>query len=319
MAATEISYGKLLDKIAKSSGLNREEIERRVEAKRAKLSGLISYEGAAQVVAAELGISFDNEKMKIEELISGMRKANVLAKVIKLFPVRTFVKNGKEGKVANLIVGDETSNMKVVLWDTNHIELIENGSLREEVVVEIKNASVRGNELHLGSFSDLKITKEVIDNVKKDKIFREKNISDFKLSDNVSVRAFVVQAFEPKIFNVCPECKKKAILENEHYVCIEHGKVSPERRILMNLVVDDGTETIRTVMFNDSLKQIGIDSENFSHITEKKQELLGREMVFSGDVRLNKFFNNPEFVVEKVEEPKLDLLLQELEKSEKLE
>ena len=49
---------------AKHSGLNVEEVNRKIEAKRAKLSGLISQEGAAQIVAAELGINFENEKLK---------------------------------------------------------------------------------------------------------------------------------------------------------------------------------------------------------------------------------------------------------------
>src|SRR3990170_5347393 len=126
------NYDRIVEKISKKSGLEKEEIKRRIEAKRAKLSGLISPEGAAQVVAAELGISFDNEKAKIDELVSGMRKANVIAKVIKVFPARTFSKNGKEGKVANMVVADETSNIKVVLWDTNHIDLIEKGEIGEE-------------------------------------------------------------------------------------------------------------------------------------------------------------------------------------------
>ena len=49
---TEGNYERILEKIAKSAGVDREEIERKVEAKRAKLSGLISREGAAQIVAA---------------------------------------------------------------------------------------------------------------------------------------------------------------------------------------------------------------------------------------------------------------------------
>ena len=48
------NYDKIVEKISKSSGLEKEEIERRIEAKRAKLAGLISKEGAAQVIAAEL-------------------------------------------------------------------------------------------------------------------------------------------------------------------------------------------------------------------------------------------------------------------------
>ena len=119
------NYNKILEKISLASGIDRDEIERRVEAKRAKLSGLISKEGASQVIAAELGISFDNEKLKLDELLPGMRKVNVVGKIVTLFPVREFNKNGREGKVTNMIIADETSNIKVVLWDTNHIELIE--------------------------------------------------------------------------------------------------------------------------------------------------------------------------------------------------
>ena len=299
----DISYEKLLDKISKISGLEKQEIERRVEAKRAKLSGLISKEGAAQVVAAELGISFDNEKAKIDELISGMRKANIIAKVIKVFPARTFSKNGKEGKVANMIVADETSNIKAVLWDTNHIDLLEKGEIGEGKVVEILNASMRGNELHLGSFSGLKLSNEILNEVKTEKMFKEKEIHEFKLSDNATTRAFVVQVFEPKWFDVCPECKKKVVLEGEQYVCAEHGKVSSEKRGLMNMVLDDGTETMKAVMFHDVMKEFG----------ENKEKLLGREMIFSGDVRLNKFFNTTEFIIESAKEPDVDEILKRLE------
>jgi len=53
------NYELLIDRIAKSASLEKSEVERKVEAKKAKLSGLISKEGAAQIIAAELGINFD--------------------------------------------------------------------------------------------------------------------------------------------------------------------------------------------------------------------------------------------------------------------
>ena len=56
------NYHQLVDFISKNSGLSNEDIERRIEAKQAKLAGLISKEGAAQVVAAELNINFDKQK-----------------------------------------------------------------------------------------------------------------------------------------------------------------------------------------------------------------------------------------------------------------
>ena len=66
------NYQLLVERISKASGLPIEEIERKIEAKRAKLSGLVSKEGACQIIAAELGINFDKERMKISELVQGM-------------------------------------------------------------------------------------------------------------------------------------------------------------------------------------------------------------------------------------------------------
>ena len=309
------NYERILEKIASVSGEEKEEISRRVEAKRAKLAGLISQDGAAQIVAAELGINFDNEKLKINELLPGMRKVNVVGKVFNLSPVRTFTtKKGDEGKVANLFLADETSNVKVVLWDTNHIELIEKGEVVQDKVVEIVNGSMRDNEIHLGSFSEFKLSKEVLNNVKTEKVVREKNIIDFRVGDDSSVRAFIVQAFEPKFFHICPECRKKATQEADGFSCAEHGRVSAEKRALITIVLDDGTETMRAVLFHENLPKIGLtELENAERLINQREDLLGKEMVFSGNVRNNKFFNNNEFVISDVVENNLDELVGKLE------
>ncbi|MFH1592972.1 MAG: DUF2240 family protein [Candidatus Woesearchaeota archaeon] len=309
------NYEKILEKIAKSSGVEKEEIERRVEAKRAKLSGLISREGAAQVIAAELGVNFDNEKLKIDELLPGMRKVNCVGKVINLFPVRTFTRNGQENKVANFIIADETSNVKVVLWDTNHIELIEKGEIADDIVVEISNGSMRDNEIHLGSFSELKLSKESLGKVITEKVVKEKNIQDFKIGDNSKVRAFILQVFEPKFFHVCPECKKKAIEEGGAFTCGEHGKVAAEKRALINIVLDDGTEAIRSVLFHEAIPGLGLtDLENPEVVIKEKENIIGKEMMFVGNVRNNSYFNRPEFIIEEVKEVDLDELMKVLEK-----
>ncbi|MDD5700253.1 MAG: hypothetical protein PHH00_03655 [Candidatus Nanoarchaeia archaeon] len=311
------NYENILERISKSSGLGKDEIERRVEAKRAKLSGLISKEGAAQVIAAELGINFDNEKLKIGELLPTMRKVNVVGKVINLFPVRSFVKNEKQGKVANMVIADETSNIKVVLWDVNHIAMIEREEIAIGKVVDISNASMRGGEVHLGSFSDIKLTNQEMKDVIEGRTAKEKKISDIQNADNAKFRAFVVQSFGPKIFEICPECRKRAIQGADGFSCEQHGRIVPERRALLNLVLDDGTETLRAVIFSDNFPKIGIlDWEDIESekLFLQRQELLGKEMFFSGEIRNNKFFNNLELIVEKIEEIDLDLLVNELEK-----
>lgn len=309
------NYDRIIEKISKIANVSKEEIERKIEAKRAKLSGLISKEGAAQVVAAELGISFDNEKLKIEELLSGMRKVNTAGKVINVSPVRTFkTKKGDDGKVVNLFLADETSNIKVVLWDTNSIALIERGEIIEGSIVEIINGSMRENELHLGSFSEIKITNQQIGEVKTGKIFKEKSIAELKTSDYATIKAFIVQSFEPKFFYVCPSCRKKAVQEGDGFICAEHGKVTAEKRALLNVVIDDGTETIKTVAFHDTLPNMGItDLDNIEQLITQRENLLGKEMLFHGAVRTNKFFNTPEFIIERAEEINLDSLIKGLE------
>ncbi len=311
----EGNYERIVRKIASSSGLGEDEIERRVEAKRAKLAGLISREGAAQVIAAELGINFDNERLKINELLPGMRRVNVVGKIINLSPVRTFTtKNGEESKVCNFLLADDTSNVRVVLWDTNHIELIEKGEISEGSMVELSNGTMRDTEIHLGSFSELKKSEESIEDVKTERVVAEKQIFEFKNGQSVSVRAFIVQSFEPRFFYVCPECRKKVVSGSEGFVCAEHGKINAEKRALINFVIDDGTETIRSVVFSDALSSLGItELENPELLIQQREDLLGKEMVFVGNVRNNKFFNNSELIVDDVKEVNLDELINRLE------
>ena len=313
---TEGNYLKILERISKVSGLAKDEVERKIEAKRSRLSGLISREGAAQVVAAELGVSFDNEELKLDELLPGMKKVKTSGKVFRIFPVREFTaKNGQTSKVVNFFIADDTSNVKVVLWDTNHISLVEEGKIAEGVVVDIENASVRDNEIHLGSFSNIKPSEKKFDNIMTEKITKNKPISEFRVGDSASVNAFVVQSFEPRFFYTCPDCGKKAVSGEGGFVCNEHGRVDAIKKALINIFLDDGTEVMKAVAFHDKLPALGFsDLEDADKISLHREDLLGKEFSFKGNVRMNSFFNTPEFIVEDISEINLDELIAGLEK-----
>jgi len=306
------NYFQLLERIAAASKLSKEEIERKVEAKRAKLSGLVSKEGAAQIVAAELGIHFEKEKMKIKELVQGMKKANVLGKIVQVYPVRSFNKNGREGKVANFLLADESSNVRAVLWDMNHINLIESGKIKNGDVVDISNASIRNGELHLSTFSDIKLSNEILNEVVTAKIFSNLKLGEAKAGQSLKSRAVIVQAFEPRYFEVCPECGKR-VLEGE---CKIHGSVQGKKRALLNIVVDDGSENIRGVIFGDQIKELGLTEEEIFSLekyNEKKSGILGEEKIFSGNLKQNALYNTLEFNIEKIEPVNADELIKELE------
>lgn len=306
------NYNNLVERIAKISGVTIEEIDRKVEAKKAKLSGLISKEGAAQIVAAELGVNLERERLKLSEIVHGMRRASVLGKVLEIFPVRSYNKNGREGKVANLRIADDSGSGKVVLWDTNHISLIENGKINKGDTIEVVNANVREGELHLSSFSDIKISQEQIVGVADNINFSSSKLKDVKAWQKLKTRAFIVHVFEPRYFEVCPECKKRAY-EGE---CKVHGKVEPLKRALLNIVLDDGSETIRSVLFGEHINQLGFTDEEIFSLEKfalKKNNLLGEERYFSGTIKSNQLYNTLEFTIEGVEDVNPDILIKELE------
>jgi len=307
----EGNYQRLIEFISETCGESVEEIERKIEAKQAKLSGLISKEGAAQVIAAELGVDFDKQVIKISQILPGMRKINLTGKIINLFPVKEYNKNGRSGRIASFILADDTSNIRTVLWDENHIDLFVNGKIGQDSVVELSNASIRNGEIHLSSFSEIKLSDKSIEGVIVDRPVFKKTILDFNLNDNVSTRAFIVQMFEPRFFEVCPECRKK-VVDAE---CQTHGKVVSEKRALINFVIDDGTDSIRTVMFSDQLDLLlsKEELENPELFAIKKKDLLGKEVIISGQVRKNKLYGNNEFIVSNLEDINLNELIAELE------
>ena len=308
-------YDLLIDRISKSAGLDRAEVERRVDEKKEKLSGLISKEGAAQIIAAELGINFEDQDLKISEIMPGMKKVNVFGKIINLFPIREFNKNGRSGKVANFIIADETGNTRVVLWDVNHIELLENETLNVGDVVEIKKAASRDNEIHLSGFSEIAKSSKELQDVQTKPVVAEQLLSEARQGQTVKSRGIVVQVFQPRFYSVCPECNKKAMNEGEVYTCAEHGAITPKDRAILNFVLDDGTETMRVVMFSDQINLL-LPEEDLKD-TEKaavfRDDFFGTEVYLTGSVKRNQLFNNLEIIAQDISRVEVEALISVLE------
>ena len=313
------NYNLLVDRIAKAAGLEKSEIEKKIEAKKAKLSGLISKEGAAQIISAELGISFEDEDLKIVELIGGLRKVNVVGKIMNIFPVREFEKNERKGKVANFILADDTGSTRVVLWDIKHIEMIENESVKVGDVVEIKNGSTRDSEVHLSSFGELKKSLVVMDEVKNAPAVSEVGLDEARQGMNIRARGVVVQVFQPRFYSVCPTCNKKVVKgDDEKFKCAEHGEVEKKDRAILNFVFDDGVESMRVVMFSDQIKLVvpEEDLKDEAKAAAFRDDFLGTEIYLSGRVNRNQLFNNLEIVANAVERVDVEKLIVELDKKD---
>ena len=69
-------------------------------------------------------------------------KVNVIARIIKIPPIRSYNKNGKDGQVASLELQDESGTISYTLWNKN-VDLIESLDLNDGDTVKILQAQVR--------------------------------------------------------------------------------------------------------------------------------------------------------------------------------
>ena len=138
-------YEELIEEIRGKTKLSKEEIEKRIEDKIIDLSDLISKEGAAYLVARELGINLikDNiRRLKIKNIVPGLSSITIIGRVIKIFPLKEFVKNERKGKFLSVLLGDDTGTIRLVLWDSDS-QLIEKNKIKEGDIVKISACFTR--------------------------------------------------------------------------------------------------------------------------------------------------------------------------------
>ncbi len=328
----KISYEDIVNKIKDEKGLSETEIEGKIKKKVEQLAGLISKDGAAHIIANELGVKvFKEGAIKVSEILSGMREVEINAKVLTVFGVVSFKKEEREGKVASFLVGDESGKIRTVLWDNNHISYVENGQLKEGSIVKIKNAYVKDNnefkELHLGSRSELILSPEgvVIDKVDQSPVFftsSVKKVSELNGGDgNVVIRGTVVQIFEPRFYEMCSECNKKVVLEDGQYKCSVHGSVNHRYGVIGNFILDDGSDSIRVATFRELVEKLfGVSNEEVMAMRTDpgkfeavKDNILGKLVEIQGRVNKNLFFDRLDINANSIEELKAENLIKEME------
>ncbi|HME87275.1 MAG TPA: OB-fold nucleic acid binding domain-containing protein, partial [Candidatus Nanoarchaeia archaeon] len=263
--------------------------------------------------ANELGIVIAETpagKTPVAKMVSGMRSVQALLKVQRVFDERSFDTGARKGKVKSFVAGDETGTIRVVAWN-DQVDKIQ--TLKEGDIVLIDNAYTKENnnqkEMHLNDKSKLELNPpgETIGSVKATVQQRlRKKIESLQENDaNVEVLGTIVQAFEPRYFEVCPFCNKRAKLVGDgEFICEAHGKVAQKYSYVMNAVIDDGSNTIRTVFFKNQAENLTGKSETeFVSMRDRtdlvesmKNELLGEIVKVVGRVNKNTVFNRLEFV-----------------------
>ena len=325
-----LKYEEIVKKIVEEKELSEIEVKARVEGKLKQLSGLISKEGAAHIVANEMGMKlFSNftREFKIKDVLPGLGNVNLNGKIVQMRDVVTFNKEGREGKVASITIGDETGVIRVAFWDMNHIKLVEQGQIKVGDILRIKGAYSKENngfkEIHLGNRGEVIVNPEGVEigevkqlNERTQPTAISKKLNELKEGDNnVAVVGTIVQVFEPRFYNVCQQCNKKVNMEGDKFMCKEHGAVAVTENPVLNIYFDDGTDNIRAVAFRDNaMKLIGVESldDLKTKFNELRMSVLGKQVKIVGRVVKNDMFGRNEFVINQVFDVDINELAQEM-------
>ena len=85
--------------------------------------------------------AYEEEITKIAD-IEPETKVNIIARIIRIPTIRSYEKNGKEGKVASLELQDDSGQISYTLWNKN-VELIDDLKLEDGDTVKILQAQAR--------------------------------------------------------------------------------------------------------------------------------------------------------------------------------
>jgi hypothetical protein len=217
----------------------------------------------------------------------------------------------------------------VVFWN-NRVDEWE--KLKEEEILLIRDATVRENnqgnkELHLSDRSQLAVNPEglAISSVRQSASTSYARTSIAALQDGqegAELMGTVVQIFDPRFFYSCSNCGKRLNEVEGAYHCAEHGAVQPKLSYVLNLILDDGTNTIRSVFWKNQTnhllgkteEELAQYRENLAAFEDIKTELLGEQLKVMGKTRKNELFDRLEFNVQFVERAKPEEELARMEK-----
>ena len=323
-----LSLEQLVEEISKKSGSGPDKVKKLISEKQDELSGLVSEEGAAYIVGRELGVELikeTNRTLKVSSILPGMRSVELVAKIMNVYDIREFESKGKKGKVASIVLADETGSIRLPFWNEETMLIAEKG-LSENDVVKISGAWAKkdnqnGTELRLTRKSDIsKLEGNDAPDIQAAAPARQQpgtqtsapertDIKSLRPGMNAIVRGALLQVYRRKpYYEACPQCGSRAQEKEGKFVCKEHGEVEPAYNLMLAGVIDDGTENIRVVMFREQAEKVfGMSPEEVKSAFSKTEmdfwedfPNLGKEFMIEGRVKTNSFSNEPELIASNV-------------------
>lgn len=227
------------------------------------------------------------------------------------------LKSGDDVSLLGFIVSDNTDGIRVTLWRENAEEYskllnVGQGLSLKNVLVKFSSFSNR-NEISLINDSTLELKDLDIKNLKSIELVgteRQANFSGNYTKINtintpgiIEIKGFIAKDLNNiSVYEACTNCFKK--LEN----CSCDQGENTELRMIISLIIDDGTGTIRTTFMGEKAEKIiGVKTTNIAQIKEtpefekflekKSSEFLGKDIIIKGRAKFSDYSNQYEISV----------------------
>lgn len=325
---------ELIATISEESGLSEEEVHEEIEDKMEEFAGMVSEEGAVHLVAKDHGVELEkkSQDLKVENVVTDMRNVTLTARVTNILDKNTFERDGEEGQVQNIVMADETGSIRMSLWD-EQVEIAE--KIDEADVIEITGAYTvednQGNpELRLGDSAQVKMSdREDFPEIESSGGGEAEEVTIREVNDEgatYTVEGMVMEVYTSNPFyRVDPETGDTVREDDDGNYVTDNGKEveEPDHRLAVSAVIDDGTENVRAVFFQERARNLlGVTEEeeregDIEAVEDAVSNGRGKEVQLTGRARLNDYFGRLELIVNEFEEVdptrKIEELLEVLE------
>ncbi len=225
-----------------------------MEEKIRETGGLLTNEGAAYIVANELGIyvlnNYDiNTNLKINDLVSGIGNVTVNGRVLNVYPITTFVRSdGSKGKVGRIVIVDNTGTVNVVLWN-GQTEVLERKSIVKGQIIRVLHGYTRTGldgkpEINVGSRGEVIIQPLDVN----PKEYPE--VTDFEVKKSKQIRIIDLKT---DMMNVDVIARVMAVSSVR-----EFKRASGQVGKVVDLLLKDSTGMVRLVIWDEQTKDAAI-------------------------------------------------------------
>ncbi len=140
-----LDFKKMIENVLqKKPDISAEDVRELIDEKKRKIgAGYLTDQGALFLVAADLGISFENNQStqtSIKDLYIGANDVNLTARIINIYPVRKYTRRDTSEEVQNrtLTIYDKDSSIKLRLWD-QHVSFPEDYDVKPGDLIKISH------------------------------------------------------------------------------------------------------------------------------------------------------------------------------------